>query len=810
MTRIIPVLRTVTNHPYTRFLVWFSGGSSLESDSELGFAHFTEHLFFKLRYQDRGIADFVESLGGYSNAFTGHDAVAIDISLLNEYVPQVIDFLNNILCVSFDSITEKDFVEERSVVMEEIAMYDDEPMERLMQETMRNVWSGHPYGREILGCADTLNSATPDKIDRFARGKLFVRPFVTMSGGFDGECSLRLPAASGELPVFRGKEKASKRIYQRHNQNKDYFISAWKFPETGAKTAAYSKLIHTVTYGMDGSRLYNELVYDNPVFDNISLSFETGVLGATFFHFGAFSPSEEHKKIARWARVWEKMHITRDELNKARETILAERDFSTESPEYLARNMGLSYAMYGDKDRFERDYFYHLFNISLADINRFKQEYLSVDKAVLALAVPQKSRFVSVNFSVTAKKKNTEETRLYRRLPGLKTTLFERPHSRFVSLEMLRRGGAYGDPAGKAGAGSVMINALIASAKGMSHQESENFLDKYGIEFSAVSGNNTIGIKVKARSSVLEETAKIVIDTLTDDIKEDDFQRELEFAIRNYELKMENPSFVFMQAVHKVLFADSPYESTADGTLESLRALTLSDVRTLWKQYDESEKWGVGISGAGAEELYELLKGSLSHPVSPKKHSKIQLHKPINNRITVPIQGKRQVYLAYLFEGPDIYHPDFEHVRFMEHYLMTQNSPLFVMLREKQGLVYSLSAQGMGGMGVGYIMLTAITSPENYSQTEDSLRQVVEHLRTHALEPDVIEQLKRAHMFARAQSLPKNDFHAFNSSLENALNLPKNHYLEFDNVIKQLNENSMRTIAEKWLTDGVWITTVSD
>jgi predicted Zn-dependent peptidase len=269
---------------------------------------------------------------------------------------------------------------------------------------------------------------------------------------------------------------------------------------------------------------------------------------------------------------------------------------------------------------------------------------------------------------------------------------------------------------------------------------------------------------------------------------------------------MENPGFLFTQAVHKSLFSGTPYASTADGTLKSLQSTTLDDVRLLWNRYKEEQRWGVGISGAGTDSIFSSLKESVSHKIKSKRVPKHSFHRPSDNsEILVNLPGKKQSYISYIFDGPDIHHDDFDVVRVLENYLMTQNSPLFTMLREDNGLVYSLSAQGMGGIGVGYIMLSAITSPENKNKTKEALLRVVDHMQRENQEERELLQLRRSMEFTRAKVIAQNDFHAFNSSLENALNIEQGNYLRFNEILKQMDAETMRDLSRRWFQNGVWI-----
>ena len=107
----IPIIRRYKELPYTKVLVWLTGGSSIENKDEQGYAHFIEHLFFKLRVDGLGLADFVEGLGGYTNAYTSHDDIVVEITVTNENVKESLIFLSKIMRTSLKTISHNDFAE---------------------------------------------------------------------------------------------------------------------------------------------------------------------------------------------------------------------------------------------------------------------------------------------------------------------------------------------------------------------------------------------------------------------------------------------------------------------------------------------------------------------------------------------------------------------------------------------------------------------------------------------------------------------------------------------------------------------------
>ena len=108
MLKNIPVIEYKKDFSYTEITLCFPGGSSLEDDKTLGFAHFCEHLAFKLKHGGKSIFEFVSELGGSSNAYTSNDVIAFEISVQSRYAVKVVSFLEKLFSESFTTISDAD------------------------------------------------------------------------------------------------------------------------------------------------------------------------------------------------------------------------------------------------------------------------------------------------------------------------------------------------------------------------------------------------------------------------------------------------------------------------------------------------------------------------------------------------------------------------------------------------------------------------------------------------------------------------------------------------------------------------------
>ena len=142
-------------------------GSRDESENQQGIAHFWEHMAFKGTNKRKAyhILNRLDSVGGELNAFTTKEKICFYASVLTEFFPKAFDLLADI---TFDSIfPEKQIENERSVILEEMAMYKDSPEDSIMDDFDDIIFKGHSLGRNILGTKSSIKSFQRDDFKSF-------------------------------------------------------------------------------------------------------------------------------------------------------------------------------------------------------------------------------------------------------------------------------------------------------------------------------------------------------------------------------------------------------------------------------------------------------------------------------------------------------------------------------------------------------------------------------------------------------------------------------------------------------------------
>lgn len=146
-----------------------NSGSRDEKEEKAGLAHFIEHLIFK-RTEKRNtnqILNRLESVGADLNAYTTKEYTCIHASFLNPYLDRTLELFNDI--VFHSTFPEEEMEKEKSVILDEIASYLDQPEEAIYDDFEDLVFSGHSLGRNILGTTGSVEGITQKDIHQFIK-----------------------------------------------------------------------------------------------------------------------------------------------------------------------------------------------------------------------------------------------------------------------------------------------------------------------------------------------------------------------------------------------------------------------------------------------------------------------------------------------------------------------------------------------------------------------------------------------------------------------------------------------------------------
>jgi len=246
--------------------IWITAGGRHETPEQNGIAHFLEHMAFKGTTSRSAlqIAEAIEDVGGYINAYTSREVTAYYARVLQNDVPLALDVISDILLNPvFD---DREIEVERGVILQEIGQALDTPDDIIFDWLQAKAYPGQPLGRTILGESDRVNAFGRDDLNRFvtehygpgqmilsAAGAVDHDTLVADAEARFGHLEPR-DAPSEVLAHFAGGEhRKSKKLEQAH------IALAFESPDY-RDDAIYAAQIYSVALGGGmSSRLFQEI-----------------------------------------------------------------------------------------------------------------------------------------------------------------------------------------------------------------------------------------------------------------------------------------------------------------------------------------------------------------------------------------------------------------------------------------------------------------------------------------------------------------------------------------------------------------------
>jgi predicted Zn-dependent peptidase len=191
VTEVMPGVRSATVG------AWVGIGSRDETPELHGASHFLEHVLFK-GTPTRSAMDIsveLDRVGGEFNAFTAKEYTCFHARVLDRDVPLAVDVLGDMVTSSL--VTGEDVEAEREVILDEIAMHDDDPDDLVHNLHAEKAWGGTPLGRPIAGTVSSIEALTRDQIHGYYQARY--RPeniVVAAAGNVDHDSVVRLVQAA--------------------------------------------------------------------------------------------------------------------------------------------------------------------------------------------------------------------------------------------------------------------------------------------------------------------------------------------------------------------------------------------------------------------------------------------------------------------------------------------------------------------------------------------------------------------------------------------------------------------------------------
>jgi predicted Zn-dependent peptidase len=246
---------------------WVRVGSRDESQEQAGISHFLEHLLFKGtdRFSSREIDEAFDAMGAEVNAGTGKETTSVYSRMLDRHLERAFDVMQDmVLRPSYPDIDS-----ERQVVIEEIAMYEDEPQDKVHDVLARAIFGDHPLGRPVIGRSDVVSSVPVPALADYHDSR-YVAPniVVAAAGSIEHDRLLQLVQAAlpdghqrARQPATQAgphEERPAIRFHQKDTEQYHLCLGAPGIPRGDDRRFAL-RVLDTILGGSTSSRLFQEV-----------------------------------------------------------------------------------------------------------------------------------------------------------------------------------------------------------------------------------------------------------------------------------------------------------------------------------------------------------------------------------------------------------------------------------------------------------------------------------------------------------------------------------------------------------------------
>jgi len=317
--------------------IWIKVGGRYEPADTKGTAHYLEHLLFKgsKKYSCRKLKESIEGVGGALNGFTSEELTCYLAKLPSRYLNLALDILSDM--VMHPNLVSGEVEKEKTVILEEIKMYKDQPQTYVYELLDELLWPNQPLGQAIAGTNESVNKIKREDLRKFkqqyytaaniivsAAGALeyknFHKKVQSIFSGLKSEKSNAFAAAK------ENQYKAKLKIFHKETEQTHLALGFHSFKREHPLKHALG-LLHVVLGANMSSRLFNE------VREKRGLAYEIGTAVKRFQDTGAFIV---HAGIDN-QKVTEAIDVILQELEKVKSTFVTNGEFRRAKDFYLGQ-----------------------------------------------------------------------------------------------------------------------------------------------------------------------------------------------------------------------------------------------------------------------------------------------------------------------------------------------------------------------------------------------------------------------------------------------------------------------------------------
>lgn len=806
--------------PVASVQAWCATGS-VNEDERLGagLSHILEHMLFKgtRTRSTNAIAQKIQDVGGYINAYTSFDRTVFWIDVPKDGVATALDVLADAMMNSI--LPPEEYLKEQEVIRREFAMGFDDPDRMVGQLLFATAYQKHPYRLPVIGQLEVYNQLTQEQVMQYYKTR-YVPNNLTfiVAGDVDAEkirkqlAELFKTYAEKSLkPTFIPAEPPQLGRREVHNEfatELTRLAVAWHIPEITHPDVPALDLLSTILGEGRSSRLYRRVREESGLAFGVSAFSYTpgdpGLLGIE----ATVDPKNREPAAQLILQIVDEMKqagATADELTKAKKMSLSHHLDALTTMRGQASDVGSNWFLTRNLN-FSRDYLTAVQNVTLDDLRRVAQKYLTNDNLTFVSLNPKGSL---AEKSEVAKPPVAAEVQKFELPNGLRVLVREDSRLPLISMTAVFRGGLLAETQKNNGVTRLMARTLLKGTKTRTAEQIANQIEAVGGAIGSEAGNNTVSVSLHVTKPDLKLGADILSDVLLNaTMPEKAVAREKEVQIAGIKEEEEQLTAVARNIMRQALFTQHPYALRGNGTVESVQHLTQKDLLDFRDRFLVAKNGVIAVFGdvkaAEVKQLFQQLLGqmkpgnlALTDATPPPSLTKTET--------VESLKDKAQGVIMVGYRGVDVLSPDRHALELIDEASSDLGSRFFIRIREQMGLAYYVGASQMQGLVPGLFAFYLGTDPAKIEPVKTALLDEIRKLASEGLTNEELVRAKKKLIGQQQIANQSNDSLGHQCALDEICGLGFDHYKSLEGETNAVTLDDIKRTAAKYFRDQPYV-----
>src|SRR5438309_9975061 len=814
------IVREDHSAPVASVQAWCATGS-IDEDQHLGagLSHILEHMLFKgtKTRSANQIAQSIQDVGGYINAYTSFDRTVFWIDVPTDGVSTALDVLTDAMMNS--SLPPEEYQKEQEVIRREFAMGMDDPDRMAGLLLFATAYQRHPYRFPVIGELEIYNQLTQEQVMQYYKTRYVPNnlTFVVV-GDVNGE---KVQQQLSDLfnaypekslkPVFIPSEPPQlgrREVHEEFATELTHFSMAWHIPEVTSPDVPALDLLSTILGDGRSSRLYRRVREEAGLAFGISaFSYTPGDPGL----FGIDATLDPKKREAAEQLALQivdevrQTGVTADELDKAKKITLSQHLGALTTMRGQASDIGSNWLLTRDLN-FSRHYLDAVQQVTLDDVKRVAKTYLTENNLTVVSLNPKGSLSGKAEL---VKPVAAGEVQKFELSNGLRLLVREDHRLPLVGMGAVFRGGLLAETPQDNGITRLMTKVLLKGTKTRTAEQIANELESVGGSISSDAGNNSFSVSV----DVMKPDVKLGLSLLSDVLLNATFPekaiaREKEIQIAAIQQEEEQLTSVARNIMRQALFPQHPYALRSNGLLDAVQHLTQKDLLDLRDRYVVAKYGVIYIFGDVKDAEVKTLDGQTLGQMTSGEldiidaKASMPLAKPtmVESR-----KDKAQGVIMVGFRGASRSSPDRYALELIDEASSDLGSRFFVRIREQMGLAYYVGASQMQGLVPGLFAFYLGTDPQKIEKVKTELLDEIHKLANEGLTPDELARAKKKLIGQQEIANQSNDAFGYHCALDELYGLGFDYYKQLEHDVNTVTLEDTKQVAAKYFRDQPYV-----